>query len=466
VLKYYDEFGDEQYDWVDEEYKVDEAQGEEVKWQWVNELWEGVRIGQDIYKKVRPCPVQMRSQLNPAIVRPSYVGYVMSNNGVYQKSRLDKLRPYQEMYNIWANKLVKLWTEHIGKLAQIDVASIPDEMSTEEWYLWAKRFNLAFYNSFKEGRKGHAKGMLAGNMQQKTNMIDLSLAEEINQAIVTLSWIEERVNKISAVPEARQGAISGREGLGVTQQSITQSSHQTEVDFAIHDLVKSKCYEVMLEYLKVLWKDEKGQRQYVLDDLSNHLIDIDGELLNEAEYGIRITNSSQLYSMYTAIQQLTHAAMQTGTATLSDVARMYMATSPSQMLHELEESEEKRIEQQNAQAKMQQETVQAQMQAQQQLEQIKHQQELEKLKLEYQYKLEIERLKGQYKYDEHMSDTNQNHIEDQVELDKVKLEKDADKEILDKKLAHEEKLKQLEISSKEKIEKMKLSEANKNKNNK
>lgn len=462
-LKYYDEFGDVQYDWVDEEYKVDESQGEEVSWIWVNELWEGVRLGNDIYKKVRPCPVQMRSQLNPSIVKPSYVGYVMSNNGVAQKSRLDKLKPYQEMYNIWANKLVKLWTEHIGKVAQIDIASIPSDMKTEEWYLWAKRFNLAFYNSFEEGKKGHAKGMIAGNMQQKTNTLDLSLAEDINQAIITLSWIEERVNKISAVPEARQGAISGKEGLGVTQQAITSSSNQTEVDFAIHDLIKSKVYEVMIEYIKVLWKDEKGKRQYVLDDLSNYLIDIDGVLLNEAEYGIRITNSSQLYSMYTAIQQLTHAAMQTGTATLSDVARMYMATSPSQMLHELEEAEEKRIEQQNTQAKMQQETVQAQMQAEQQLEQIKHQMELEKLDLEYKYKLQIEQLKAQYKANEHATDTNQNHIEDQVELDKVKIQADSEKEQLDKKLEHETKMKELDIQSKEKIEKMKIKKSNEKK---
>jgi hypothetical protein len=456
-LKYYDQFGDEQYDWVDEDYVADISQGEEVKWIWVNELWEGTRIGEKIFKKVRPCPVQMRSLVNPAIVKPSYVGYVMSNNGIAQESRLDKLKPYQEMYNIWANKLVKLWTEHIGKAAVVDVAKIPSGMSTEEWYLWLKRFNLAFENSFEEGKKGMAKGQLAGNMQQNSKVLDLGLAEEINQAIMTLSWIEERVNKISAVPEARQGAVSGREGLGVTQQSIVQSSHQTEVDFAVHDLIKSKAYEVMIEYVKVLWRDEDGKRQYLLDDLSNYIIEVDGETLNEAEYGIRITNSSQLYSMYTAIQQLSHAAMQTGTATLSDIARMYMATSPSQMLHDLDEAEEKRIEQQNAQAKMQQETVQAQMQAEQQLEQIKHQQELEKINLEYQYKLQIEQVKQAAKYDEHMSDTNQNHIEDEVELEKERIKADSDSALLDKKIAHEEKMTELEIQAKERIERIKAS---------
>ncbi len=458
-LKYYDEFGDEQYKWVDENWIVDISQGEEIEWVWVNELWEGTRIKNDIYKKVRPCPVQMRSHLNPAIVKPSYIGYVLSNNGVVQKSRVDKLRPYQEMYNVWANKLVKLWTEHIGKAAVIDVAKIPSEMSTEEWYLWLKRFNIAFENSFEEGKKGAAKGQLAGQMQQNAKTLDLGLAEEINQAIITLSWIEERVNKISAVPEARQGATTGREGLGVTQQSIVQSSHQTEVDFAIHDMIKSKVFETIIEYIKVLWKDEKGKRQYLLDDLSNYILDVDGELLNEAEYGIRITNSSQLYSMYTAIQQLTHAAMQTGTATLSDIAKMYMATSPSQMVDQLDQAEERRIEQQNEQARMQQETAQAQAEAAAQLEQVKHQNELEKIDREWTYKLQIEQLKVGAKAQEHSTDTNQNHIEDAVELEKEYIVADSAKELQDSKLAHDEKMTQLEIQSKEKIERMKASKA-------
>jgi len=456
-LTYYDEFGDKQFEWVDEMYEPDVAQGEEVEWIWVNELWEGTRIGSSMYKKVRPCPVQMRSLMNPAIVRSSYVGYVMSNNGKVQKSRIDRLRPYQEMFNYEANRLVKLSTEHIGKSIVIDVAKIPSEMSTEEWYYWLKRFNIAFENSFEEGKKGAAKGMIAGNMQQNSKVLDVSLAEEINQCIQTMSWIKEQVNMLSAVGPERQGASSGTDALGVSQQRIVNSANQTEVDYAIHDLVKSRVYEVMLEYVKVLWKDEKSKRQYVLDDLSNHILDVDGELLNEADYGVRVTNSSQLYSMYTAIQQLTHAAMQTGTATLSDVAKMYMATSPSQMLHQLEDAEEKRIEQQNEQAKMQQQTVQSQMQAQKELSLIQHQQELEKINLEYQYKIQIEQLKMQHAFNIHSTDTNNNNIEDAVEIDKIQIQMGSTEKMQSEKIAADKEMLQIELEAKKDIEKIKAS---------
>jgi hypothetical protein len=140
---------------------------------------------------------------------------------------------------------------------------------------------------------------------------------------------------------------------------------------------------------------------------------------------------------------------------------MYMATSPSQMLHDLEEAEEKRIEQQNEQARMNQETTQQQMVMQQQLSQEQHQQELEKIDREYGYKLQIEQLKAQYKANEHATDTNQNHIEDEVELEKEQIKADSDKVLQSEKLAHEEKLKQMELDSKEKIERMKAKNTNK-----
>jgi len=335
-LKYYDKQGNAQYKWVDEYYTLLEDEGEEVKWIWVNELWEGVKIAEDIYKKVRAVPIQMRSLVNPSIVKPSYVGYINSNHGGKASCRLDRLKEYQRMYNVWMNKLNLLFVQNIGKAAVIDIAEIPSDMDHDEWYLWLKRFKIMFKNSFEQGKEGQARGLIAGNMQQGNKTIDLSLATEINVAIQTLSWIEQRVNSISAVPEPRQGAMTGKEGLGVSQQAIVSSSNQTEDSFFIHDILKAKTFTLLLEYTKYLWKDEKEVRQYVLDDLSNRFIDIDGALLNEAELGVIITNSSQLYEMYNNLKSLTHAAMQNGTVTLSDVAKMNMATSPAEMLNSLE----------------------------------------------------------------------------------------------------------------------------------
>ena len=452
-LKYYDEFGDEQYRWVDEYYPANIDLGEEVEWIWVNELMEGVKILNDIYKKVRVCPVQMRSLINPAMVRPSYVGYVNADNGKCT-SRIDRLKPYQRMYNIFANKLVTLWTQNIGKVGVVDVSRIPSTMSTDEWYLWIKRFKLMYINSFEEGNKGAAKGQLAGNMQQSSPVLDLSLSQEINDTINMLTWIETKVNKIASVPEARQGNLTGKEGLGVSQQAVSQSTHQTEHDFFIHDILKSITFEVLIEYTKYLWKDEKGKRQFMLDDLSNYLIDIDGELLSEGEYGIKITNSSKLYEMFSNLKQLTHAAMQNGTATLSDVARMFMSDSPSEMLDQLEKAEDKRLEQQNEQAKMGQQSAQAAMEAQFKMMERKHQLDLEMLAKEWEYKYKLEEVDLVNKLNEHARDTNENGIEDAVELETERIKAEAALKVVDENNKNKKEIEEMKIKAAEKLKKM------------
>lgn len=450
-LSFLDEFGDMQTKWVDEDYVINEEEGESIEWIWINEIMRGTRIGNNIYKKVGVSPVQMRSITNPALVRPSYIGYVLSNNGQVSQSRIDKLMPYQRLYNIWMNKLVRLWTHNIGKAAIIDVARIPSKMSTDEWFMWLRRYNLIFENSFEESKKGMSKGLIAGNMQQNSKVIDLSLAEEINQAIKTLSWIEERVNKISAIPEPRQGNLTGNEGLGVSQQAIASSSNQTAVDFFVHDMVKSNAYEVLVEYAKVIWKDVKEKRQYGLDDLSNRIIDIDGALMNEGEYGVTITNSAQMFELHNAIKQLVHPAMQNG-AMLSDVARMYLANSTSKMIESLEESEDKRQEQQLEQVRLQQEGAQAQNQTNMELEKIKHQFKLELLDKEWQYKLQEKQIEANVKSDVHSRDTNENQIEDVVELEKEHIKAESDKVLQDQKLAHEKEITRMELENKLKVE--------------
>lgn len=450
IRTYIDIDGTEQTDWVDEYYKPNEAIGEKVEKTYIQEIWEGHVILDDIYVRVRPLPVQMRSSSNPFYVKPSYVGYINTKGKGKIQSRLDRLKSYQRMFNAAMNKLKDLWVQNMGKVAIVDTSRIPSSMKTEEWMYWLKRFKLAFENPFEEGKKGIAKGQLAGNMQQNNRILDLSLANEIQQAVQMLNWIEEKVNKIAAVPEPRQGNLSGREGLGVSQQAIVQSSHQTEFDFFVNDIVKARMYELAVEYTKYLWKDFKGKRQFLLDDLSNYILDIDGDSLLEVEVGVKITNSSKMYQVYNELRNLTHAALQTGTATLSDVAHMLLSDTPSEMLERLSLSEEKRIKQQQEAQQAQQQQQQQAMELQAKMEEVKYQRELEKLKLEHEYRLIEKQLEIEAQAIKDF-DGNNNGIDDSIELKKAEL---ANK-MKEKELAVKQKIEEDKIKAQKEIAKMK-----------
>ena len=452
-LTYYDEYGDEQKVFVDENYPVAKEMGQSVKSIWVNEIWKATRIGEDIDTEIGPCELQLRSITNPYKVKPPYAGKVLKG-----QSFLDELKPYIKDFNIWMHKLKVLWVQHIGKAAVIDVSKIPSWMSTEEWFFWLKNLRIAFENPFEESKKGQ----LAGNMQQSKKEIDLSLANEINQAIQMLTWIKAQIDDMSGVSRQRQGDIAPSDGLGTSQQAITQSSHQTEVLFNEHESIKVDIMTLILEHSKIMWKDSKIKRQYILDDLSNVTLDIDGTKLSEADFGIQITSGSRLAEMDRMLDTLSHAAMQTGTATLSDVARMKMATSPSEMLGELSAAEERRIKQQQESQKIQADMQQQLLQQQTQLEKDRQVHEINKINLEWSYKLQLEKMKleeasNQNVFNRYFDDDNRNGIEDQIELDKANIEREVkEKELDDKKEMFEKQLKQTKELELKKIDAQKM----------
>ena len=454
--------GKQRTKFVDEEYPVDAEAGETIEYIQINDIWEGVRIAGKFFKKVRPLPVQMRSVLNPAIVRPSYVGYVNFNYGGRGQSRIDKLKPFQRLYNVWMNKLINLWMDNIGKAAVVDTAKIPSDMDTDEWYLWLKRYKIMFENSFEEGKKGIAKGQLAGNMQQSSKTIDLSLAQDINEAVNMLNYIERKVNEISAIPEARQGNMTGNEGLGTSQQAVINSSSRTEHDFFIHDLIKSQTYEVMLEYAKWLWKDEELKLQYTTSDMSTYMLSVDGPLLAEAELGVAITNSSESFELSMLAKQMLHPAMQNGMINLSDALRLQLHGTPNEIIERLQEAENKKTEEQQKIEEQKAQYQQQAMETKEQSEIAKHERDKDMAQFQHDLKmLELE-LSNSQNIEAHSRDTNQNHIDDEVELMKVDKETESKEKLQTEKLRHEAELKDKELKSKEKIEAKKIAQVNQN----
>lgn len=57
VKSYDPETGEEQFTFYPETYVTREDQGEEEQSFWINEAWEGIKIGSDIYVNMRPRPI-------------------------------------------------------------------------------------------------------------------------------------------------------------------------------------------------------------------------------------------------------------------------------------------------------------------------------------------------------------------------------------------------------------------------
>jgi len=290
---YYDEAGLEQEDLVMEDYKVKKEEGETVKWMWINQWWEGTRIGKSIYVKIRPRPVQFRSMTNLSKCSSGYTGMAYNINSSKAKSLMDRMKPYQYLYNVFMYRTELAFAKDKGRIASLDLAQVPDHWDVDKWMYYAEVMGWAVKDSFKEAKKGVAQGKLAGQMQQNNPVLDMSMGNQIQQNIMMLQFIEQQLGEIAGVTKQRQGQIENRELVGNVERSVTQSSHITEKWFALHNNVKKKALELLLETAKFAFRDKKDKRvQYVLDDMSTSILTMDGEQFNEADYGLVISDSS------------------------------------------------------------------------------------------------------------------------------------------------------------------------------
>ena len=370
-LSWYDEDGDLQKKTVDENYKPKEALGEKVDWYWVNEWWEGTRIAEDIYVKWGPRPIQFRRMGNKSIGGSGYVGTIYNTNTSQARSLMDRMKPYQYLYNVFMYRTELAFAKSKGKISVMDTSRVPEGWTMDKWMYYAEILGWAIEDPFKEGQKGAAQGKLAGGMNQNSKVLDLEMGSYIQQHVMMLEFIKQELGEIAGVNQQRQGQVENRETVGGIERAVTQSSHITEKWFMMHDNTKLRVLETLLETAKYAWRNKKNEKlQYISDEMSSIITEIDGQLFNEADYGIMISSSTQDAELIGAMKQLAQAGLQNDKINFSGLMDIYLSESMSSMRRKIEQYEEdtiKKIEQQQQQTnEIQQQAIQAEAQDKQQ----------------------------------------------------------------------------------------------------
>jgi hypothetical protein len=420
-LIYYDQTTGEKLETiVPEDYKPKVDLGEEVKWIWINEWWEGTRIGEDIYVKIQPRPVQFRSMNNLSKCGSGYIGLAYNINSSKAKSLMDRMKPYQYLYNVFMYRTELAFAKAKGKIGSLDLAQVPDKWNVDQWMYYAEIHGWAVKDSFKEAKKGAAQGKLAGQMQNNSPVFDMDLGNYIQQHIMMLQYIETQLGKIAGVTEQRQGQIENRELVGNVERAVSQSSHITEKWFGIHDTVKKQAMAALLETAKYAYRNRSDKRiQYMLDDMSTNLMTLDGAQFNESDYGIVISDASSDQEMLATLKSLGQAGLQADKLNFSQLMDLYMNPSIASMRRNLEGYEQEKM-QRDQQAQQQQQQQQQAMQ-QQQMQMAKDAQEFELTKMdkEHSQNMELEQLKGMFDIEKQSKDLDNDGMPDVVEVEKI-----------------------------------------------
>lgn len=396
VKSYDQETGEEIYNFYDEDYIIDKDKGEEQQIFYINQAWEGVKIGQDVYVNMRPRPIQYNRLSNPSRCHFGIIGNIYNINESKPFSLVDMMKPYNYLYNAIHDRLNKLIAKNWGKIITIDLAKVPTGWDIEKWLYFAKTNNIAVVDSFKEANYGAATGTIAGALNNASSgVIDAEVGNIIQQDINLLEFIKMEMSEVGGISKQREGQISNRETVGGVERSTLQSSYITEWLFTAHDNLKKRVLEAFLETAKIAFRGRSTKFQYILDDKSQKIFDIDGDEFAESDYGLVVDNSDFSQSKNAELMQLAQAAMQNQTVSLSSVMKIYGSQSLAEKQRMIENDEKKLQDIKSQEAQQQQQMQQQQLQAAQQLKEAELKQKEDANILDNQTKLAIAQMQAQ-----------------------------------------------------------------------
>lgn len=367
VRSYDPQTGEEVFTFYPETYVINKDLGEEEEIFYVNEAWEGTKIGESIYVNMRPRVVQYNRLSNPSRCHFGIVGSIYNLNDSKPFSLVDMMKPYSYLYDAIHDRLNKLLSKNWGKIIELDLSKVPAGWDIAKWLYYAKTNNLAVIDSFKEGNIGAATGKLAGALNNASRgVIDAELGNIIQQNINLLEFIKLEMSDVAGISKQREGQISNRETVGGVERATLQSSHITEWLFIIHDDVKRRALECFLETAKIALKGRSKKFQYILSDNSMRVMDIDGDEFAECDYGLVVDNGNNIQELQQKMDMLAQAALQNQTLNFSTIMKLYNSSSLAEKQRMVEKNERELLErqQQMQQQQMEAEQQRAQMEAQ------------------------------------------------------------------------------------------------------
>lgn len=372
VKSYDPETGEEIFTFYPESYRTRVEEGEEEEIFYINQAWEGTKIGKEIYVNMRPRLVQYNSLNNPSKCHFGIVGSIYNMNDNRPFSLVDVMKPYNYLYDVIHDRLNKLIERNWGTLVRLDFAKKPKTWDVEKWIYYAKTMGILVEDSFNEGNAGAALGKLAGGLNNaSTGVVPASDANQIVQYTNLLEYIKNEMSEVAGISKQREGQIANRETVGGVERATLQSSYITEYLFYTHDDVKRRALTCFIETAKIALKGRNKKFQYILSDGEQKIIDIDGDEFAESDYGLVVDNNDATQELNSKLDALAQAALQNQMLSFSTIMKLYSTASLAEK-ERIIEKDEKAIQERQAQAQQQQAQLQQEeMQRRAQQEQAK-----------------------------------------------------------------------------------------------
>lgn len=361
--------------WVDEHY-TPTAKDWKVQKVWVDEVWEGYKLGsfQSKYVGIRPVPYQYKSLDCPFGVNLPYYGRRYNTHGNVTKnvSIIDIGKTLQKDFDVTMASLKHDMATNIGSAYVMFMNMKPEGMKWQEWMDMIRNSNIILADAGKRGLNQFDYTM--------SKEVRLSKMADIAGKIQLLEFFRANHARSMFFNDARLGAI-GQYATGVnTETNQVASYNQTARHFEIHRKIMEKALQGFLCRARHYYKDNLNQAAVFLDDISLAELQV-GPYSSYKDMGVHLTNSTSELQRLTNLRANTQAFIQNGVSPLAIMDMQFAETEGE--IRDIIKKETVKAE------KLRQETLAAQ----QQQSQLESQTELEKENIKAQTKMQLEREK-------------------------------------------------------------------------
>lgn len=308
--------------------------GERIIKRYVNDIWEGYKIGDRLYKRMQKRPVQVRNLSNPTKSYMPFVGYMYSQSKPKPYSLIWATKDIQKLYNI-INYHEELMIALSGAKGFImDKSQLPNGMTPKEWQ-YQRKLGTAWIQSVKDGKQISQ----FNQFQQYDDTIPASIMhlKELKM------HLEEMVSQITGVSRQRMGNIVQTDQVGTAQQAMMQSSLITEVLHYQHQQLKIRTVQRLANCLR--YTERNGSKgQYITNELESVVYEIHPGELDTSEFEIYASDGSKDEK---ALQDLKFVLSQNhakGAITLSQFVELYNVEDLILLSTKIEDLEKKAMQ--------------------------------------------------------------------------------------------------------------------------
>lgn len=302
--------------------KVNTEKGEYIEHRYIDDVYEGVQIGNQIFLNLGKRRIQLRNENDLTVKLPVFGS---SFNGVDNPySLIWNTKDIQELNNI-----VHYHRELMLALAGVkgvvmDLAQKPDDMTEKEWLYYRKQ-GITFINSLQR-----RNGRFPSFNQFQT--YDDTLSSSIQYLDNILIGLQRLVDEITGVSYQRKGQTIATDQVGTTQSSISQSMLTTEVLYYEHDETVRRALEEWMNLAKV--SIEEGHiLSYETAAGGREVTTIPEYIFKNKRFQIGVeTTSSQEHDM-AELRQISMQAYSRGQLALDQLVKLYNIDSLKELEH-------------------------------------------------------------------------------------------------------------------------------------